>query len=116
MVDSYDNQCFMSGIVVGRQLKGWANGAGGGSSGSLDITVNGTYDVSQYAQAVVNVRQETVNSIPYECLMLDEEVMVITIADLVYSSSPYITGNIPYEVLMLDEEIMLVTEADIIRV
>lgn len=30
MIDSYDNQSFMSGIVVGRQLKGWANGARGG--------------------------------------------------------------------------------------
>ena len=30
MVDSYDNQSFMSGIVVGRQLKGWATGEGSG--------------------------------------------------------------------------------------
>ena len=57
---SYDKRSFLSGIAVGRQLKGWATGgsAGGGGSGSLSITENGEYDVKKYAQVVVNVQGE----------------------------------------------------------
>ena len=59
---SYDKRSFLSGIAVGRQLKGWATGGsaggGGGGTGSLSITANGIYDVEQYAQAVVDVPAE----------------------------------------------------------
>ena len=32
MASSYDNQSFLSGIAVGRQLKGWSTGEGSGGA------------------------------------------------------------------------------------
>ena len=150
-VSSYDKRSFLSGIAVGRQLKGWATGGsgegGGGGTGSISITENGeydvkqyavavvdvpageeptgsismtengTYDVKQYALAVVNVRQETLIRLPYEVLMLDDELIVVdTTALIAHVLPPYSDISLPYEALMLDSEIMLVAETDIVQV
>ena len=116
---SYDKRSFLSGIAVGRQLKGWATGgnAGGGGSGSLSITENGEYDVKKYAMAVVNVRQETLIRLPYEVLMLDDELIVVDSTALIaHMLPPYSDISLPYEALMLDSEIMLVAKTDIVQV
>lgn len=44
MTDAYDNRSFLSGIAVGRQLKGWsAGGDAGGGGSSVPDTYDGGY-------------------------------------------------------------------------
>ena len=85
----YDKRSFLSGIAVGRQLKGWATGGNaGGGTGSLSITENGTYDVKRYAQAVVNV--------PTDIPVLPNMTIasrVILVADLSALSSSIVNIN-----------------------
>lgn len=89
MAGDYDKRSFLSGIAVGRQLKGWATGgnAGGGGSGSLVITENGTYDVMRYATAVVNVSSDI--PVLQGARLVPEAVIVVDLSQL----SPVVNIN-----------------------
>jgi len=87
---SYDKRSFLSGVAVGRQLKGWATGgnAGGGGTGSLSITANGIYDVKRYAQAVVDVPPEAASM--QNVILLSHSVLVLNTSEL----SPITFANV----------------------